>query len=181
MARLQALLARDPYRSEALAAVAELALPDGWIAAGFVRDAVWDHLHGDPVSRPTGDVDVVWFCRDAVDKRLDRDMERRLRSALPHYDWSVKNQARMHHRNGDAPYGSVAEAMTHWPETATAVAARLDRAKVDVNAPLGLADLFGLHLRPTPAFCGDKAPIFDARIEAKPWLKRYPMLTVRRS
>src|SRR3546814_6473900 len=102
---------------EALAAVAALNLPDCWIGAGFVRDAVWDHLHGRSPSFPTADVDVIWFASEGADEQADRDLEQRLRHRWPQFLWSVKNQARMHRRNGDAPYGSATDAMKHWPRS----------------------------------------------------------------
>ena len=43
---LESVLLNDPMRMNALYAVQALELNDGWIGAGFVRDAVWDHLHG---------------------------------------------------------------------------------------------------------------------------------------
>ena len=52
-ARLRALLLADARRPALLRAVAALALPDCWIAAGFVRNAVWDHLAGARRPRPT--------------------------------------------------------------------------------------------------------------------------------
>lgn len=58
---LQDLLLNDPIRMKALYAVQALELSDGWIGAGFVRDAVWDHLHGYGQRPVSGDVDVVWF------------------------------------------------------------------------------------------------------------------------
>ncbi len=58
---LQGLLLNDPLRMKALHAVQALGLNDGWIGAGFVRDAVWDHLHGYGPRPLSGDVDVVWF------------------------------------------------------------------------------------------------------------------------
>ncbi|PLC63479.1 hypothetical protein B9P82_13400 [Citrobacter sp. L55] len=70
-------------------------------------------------------------------------------------DWSVKNQARMHQRNGDYPYTSTRNALLHWPETATAIAVRLGKEGLDITAPYGLSDLFELRLRPTPAFEGE--------------------------
>lgn len=177
---LEALLSDDLPRSEALAAVAGLALPDCWIGAGFIRDAVWDHLHGRSPTFPAADVDVIWFAPETADEEADRDIERRLQGLLPAYMWSVKNQARMHRRNGDAPYGSVADAMKHWPETATAVAARLDNEKIEICAPFGLDDLWALRLRPTPAFANEKWPIFQERPASKRWIERYPMLTLLR-
>ncbi|MEH3036896.1 MAG: nucleotidyltransferase family protein [Sphingomonas adhaesiva] len=156
-----------------------LALPDAWIGAGFVRDAVWDALHGRAGAPPAGDVDVVWHDPVRCDAATDRQLEGVLRDGLPAYDWSVKNQARMHERNGDARYRDVAEAMRAWPETATAVAVRLNGDdRIEINAPYGLDDLFALVLRPTAGFVTAKRGVFDARVAGKAWLTRYPRLRV---
>jgi hypothetical protein len=123
-ATLQAILANDPRRRDVLAAIRSLGLPDCWVGAGFIRNAVWDYLHDRPPSRHAGDVDIIWFCSERARPEDDREVEAALRALEPAVDWSVKNQARMHVRNGDAPYASAIEAIGHWPETATAVAAR---------------------------------------------------------
>ena len=176
---LRELITADPLRCKALEAVAALNLSDCWIGAGFVRDAVWDHLHGYEVGEPKGDVDVIWFEAASPQADLDDRIEQALHNAMPGLRWSVKNQARMHLRNGDAPYTSVSDAMRHWPETATAVAVRLGRmGSVEVNAPLGLDDLFALRLRPTPRFLLGKLPIFVDRIASKRWMDRYPKLSL---
>ena len=52
--------------------------------------------------------------------------EARLKELVPGLLWSVRNQARMHVRNGDAPYDSTADTLRHWLETPTAVAVRLE-------------------------------------------------------
>ena len=179
-AALEDLLRGDSPRLAALQAVAALNLPDCWIGAGFVRNAVWDNLHGSPPTFPAADVDVIWFAHDVLDEGADLDIERTLRADSPRFAWSVKNQARMHRRNGDAPYRSVADAMRHWPETATAVAARFDGGRVEINAPLGLDDLFALRLRPTPAFAAEKWPVFQQRLSSKRWLDLYPRLEILR-
>src|SRR3954447_138148 len=120
---LATLLAVDPIRWHALGLVMSLRLPDGWIGAGFVRNAVWDYLHGREASPPRGDIDVVWFDPGQADPSIDQSLEDRLHALEPTLAWSVKNQARMHTRNSDPPYSSTADAIGHWPETATAVAA----------------------------------------------------------
>lgn len=176
---LRSLMTADPLRRKALEAVAALDLSDCWIGAGFVRDAVWDHLHSYDVSEPKGDVDVIWFDAASPQADLDRSIEQRLHNLMPGLQWSAKNQARMHLRNGDAPYASVSDAMRHWPETATAVAVRLGRAgSVEVNAPLGLDDLFALRLRPTPHFLLGKLSSFTDRVTSKCWMDRYPKLSL---
>ena len=170
---LTGLIRADDWRMTALRAVRTLDLPDGWVGAGFVRDAVWDHLHGWTGRRPAGDVDVLWFDPARDDAAQDAALEAQLHDLHPDIDWSVRNQARMHIRNGDRPYQSVADAMTFWPEIATAAAVRLTHEdRLEINAPLGLDDLFALRLAPTPG----KQAAFAARVAAKDWLTRYPKL-----
>lgn len=176
---LSALIQGDARRMAALAAARALALPDAWIGAGFVRDAVWDHLHVLPPQVPVGDVDLLWFDPARIDPAEDKALEQRLRAMAPQFDWSARNQARMHIRNGDRPYRNVADAMTFWPETATMVAVRLnDAGGVEVNAPLGLSDLFALRLTPGAHFRTTRRPIFDARVADKAWLTRYPRINL---
>jgi hypothetical protein len=161
----------------ALSHVQSLALADGWIGAGFIRDAVWDRLHGICPGVPANDVDVIWFDRAQTDPDVDKNLELGLLQGQPRLNWSVKNQARMHIGNGDAPYACVADAMLRWPETATAVAARLTQAGgLEINAPYGLDDLFALRLAPSPPFISQKRGIFEQRITQKRWLERYPLL-----
>jgi hypothetical protein len=178
-ATLEWLLGSDPLRRAALEVVASFNLADGWIGAGFVRNAAWDYLNGYGTAPPSGDVDVVWFARATPEEDVDRCIESELGRLLPDLHWSVKNQARMHLRNGDDPYASVADAMQCWPETATAVGARYDASgAIEINAPFGLEDLFAMRLRPTPRFLGDKLPMFQNRVTSKRWIERYPLLSI---
>jgi uncharacterized protein len=179
VSRVAAILRSDPVRWHLLAVVANLDLPDCWIAAGFVRNAVWDSLHGRPVKPPLGDVDVIWFDPVRTDPAIDRNLEESLRAAEPAIDWSVKNQARMHTRNGDAPYRSAINAMRYWPETATAVAARRsDTGICEVAGPLGFDDLLNLVLRPTKRFAVEKRAVFDERLRSKAWTVSWPLLAI---
>lgn len=178
---LQALIAADPARMRILRMVRDLALPDCWVAAGFVRNCVWDHGHGRTPAALPADIDVIWF--DAARATAAHDAA--LESALLNHDktlqWSVKNQARMHGRNGDAPYRSSTDAMRHWPETATAVGLRLGQGGgIDVAAPYGLDDLFNLAVRPTARFVGEKYPLYLERIRSKRWQARWPRLRIAR-
>jgi uncharacterized protein len=175
--RVQAIISGDPARWRLLEVVRSLRLPDCWIGAGFVRNAVWDHLHGRAPSSLSGDVDVVWFDPERADPSEDREIEAALRRLDPSVAWDVKNQARMHLRNADAPYVSATDAIRCFPETATAVAIRRsEQDHCDIAAPFGLDDLFGLIVRPTPRFADDKRQLYDKRIQAKGWLETWPLL-----
>ncbi|KQN71993.1 nucleotidyltransferase family protein [Sphingomonas sp. Leaf62] len=172
-----AILRADPLRWHLLGVVRALNLRDGWIAAGFVRNAVWDHLHGRAPSAPTGDVDVIWYDPLVIDPVEDRRYEAMLRAAEPGIAWSVKNQARMHVRNDDRPYLSATDAMRHWPETATAIAVRRRGEEgCEVAAPLGLNDLMHLILRPTSRFIDEKRAMYDGRVASKRWIENWPRL-----
>ena len=82
----------------------------------------------------------------------------------------------MHLRNDDPPYRDTADAIGHWLETATCIAARLDDDDtVTLLAPHGIDDLVGLKLRPTPAGRRNRAD-FQKRLKQKDWLRRWPKL-----
>ena len=174
---LRRLIASDAQRMRILARVRELGLPDCWIGAGFVRNLVWDHLHGHATSPLPEDVDVIWFDPARPEPEHDRALEAVLRGADGSVAWSVKNQARMHRRNGDTPYRCALDAMRCWPETATAVAVRLAGPdRIELAAPFGLDDLFGLVVRPTPRFVAQKHPVYLERMRSKNWLAAWPQL-----
>jgi hypothetical protein len=71
--------------------------------------------------RHTHNVDVTWFCRERAGREENGQAEAALRAMDPTISWSVWNQARMHGRNGAAPYASATDAMRFWPETAAAI------------------------------------------------------------
>ncbi|WP_173581695.1 nucleotidyltransferase family protein [Acetobacter musti] len=177
LSKISTLLRTDPLRWRLLGAVRSLNLPDCWIGAGFVRNAVWDHLHRRPASSPGSDIDVIWFDPDRTDPEEDRRLEAVLQAKELSVSWSVKNQARMHERNGDLPYLSAVDAMRYWPETATAIAARRDASDhCQIAAPFGAADLLNLILRPTPHFSCEKKSIYRTRLRDKGWTSTWPLL-----
>lgn len=174
---IAALCRDDPGMRAALETVAAHGPPGAWIGAGFLRNAVWDVLHGRrPDMAWLADLDVVFHDAASLDPAVDVAWEARLRAALP-LPWSVTNQARMHGRNGHAPYAGVADAIAHWPETATAIAARMEGDGIRLLAPHGWDDLLGMVARPTPAFAA-RPEVMAERMGEKGWLRRWPRLTV---
>lgn len=176
---VQAIISNDAVRWRLLEIVRSLKLPDCWVGAGFVRNAVWDYLHGRDSSPVSTDVDVIWFDAGRCTAEKDEALEAVLRGLDPTVMWSVKNQARMHVQNGDEPYLSATDAMRYWPETATAVAVRLrEEGTCEIAAPLGLDDLFELIVRPAGRFATEKATIYQDRFKSKNWMKIWPLLTL---
>lgn len=173
-----ALIEGQPDMMRLLHVVERLSLSDCWIGAGFVRNAVWDVLHDrTPDCALLNDVDVVFFDAADASRRRDHAIEGKLRLTCPGVPWSVSNQARMHVHNNDDPYADVAGAIARWPETATAVAARLVGGRIELLAPHGVDDLVNLVVRPTPAFAA-RCDVIDDRLRTKGWLSRWPRLSV---
>ena len=168
------IIAQDPVGMKQLRAVRALDLPDWCVAAGFVRNRVWDHLHGIAPPRPPADIDVLFFDRGDVSKEREAAHEATLGELMPGLPWQVRNQARMHVWKGLPPHKSTADSMTYWLETVTAVGVRLEADNsLSVIAPLGLDDLLGLRCRPT-AYGRTRRDEYEARIAAKRWRELWP-------
>jgi hypothetical protein len=181
LAELREILEADARLMAALALCRDLLPVTAWIGAGAIRNTVWDHLHG-RAPGPLGDIDVV-FHDAALPPEADAGFAAMLHAACPDLAWDVTNQAHVHRWYGDyfgkdvAPFASLAEGIASWPDTATAIAVRLATdGSIDVLAPFGLNDLFGLVLRWNPVRVS--AETFMTRIHAKQWLARWPNLGV---
>lgn len=173
--KLIEILQADEHVLRDLSYVRRLELPHWCISAGYVRNLVWDRLHGYAARTPLNDVDVLYYDPDNLSEEAEKAYEAQLHNQLPGYSWSFKNQARMHLRNHHKPYTSIEEAMMRWPETATAVAVHMDSEnQLHITAPYGLEDLFGLVVRRSPHYADKEA--FHARVENKKWLEYWPGL-----
>lgn len=166
----------DPWMMKVLSAAESLNLPDWWIGAGFLRNKVWDHISGN-VSEPTRDVDLVYF--NDIENKPEDDWayDELLKSKYPFAEWEVRNQARMHYKNGSEPYASTYDGISDWVETATCVAVKLEKGILKFMFCYGMDDLVGLVARPIPSFqTKDKIAIFHKRVREKGWRTRWPKL-----
>jgi uncharacterized protein len=179
-ARLRAVLRDAPHLMRALRAARDVGAPDWLIAAGAIRDAVWDALHDRPAAPPR-DVDVCYFDRTDLTVERDAAVDAALRRHEPDLPWHAKNQAAVHlwypERFGldVPPLRSTAEAVATFPETATCVGARLlPDDDLLVVAPHGLDDLLGCVCRHNPTRA--PADIYERRVAEKGWRERWPKL-----
>ncbi len=180
-ARCGAIVRACPWLMEALAAVRSTLPPLAWIGAGAIRSAVWDALHGYPPEPPAADIDVVYF--DAGDVDGERALEAALRRRAPRFDWEATNQAGVHFwyeqafGRAVAPLTSLEAGIATWPETATAVAARLaSDGSIEFVAPLGLDDLMNMIVRWNPALATREQ--YLQRVEARQFRRRWPMVRI---
>ena len=164
-------ISQDEWMMEILYTTKELQLPDWCICAGFVRSKVWDVIHGFSERTPLPDVDVIYFDVKNIEVEVEKELEQKLYAIHPNVPWSVKNQARMHLKNNTEPYKSSMDAISKFPETATALGVKLDDAKnLILIAPLGIEDLIKCRVRPTPTFNNtEKMHMFHNRVKNKRW------------
>jgi hypothetical protein len=168
------IIAQDPVGMEQLRAVRSLALPDWCIAAGFVRNRVWDHLHGISPPRPLADIDVIYYDAADNDRAREAEFEALLAALIPAAPWQVRNQARMHVWKNLPQHKSTEDSMLYWLETVTPVGVRLENDdSLTVVAPLGTDDLLNLICRPT-AFGRVQRAEYDERIASKRWRELWP-------
>jgi hypothetical protein len=180
---LAGMLLSSAWHRRVLEAVATSGAPEAWMAAGAIRDLVWDERFGigfDPAA--IKDVDVVFFDADDLRPTRDREVDAMLCRLAPDLPWQAKNQAAVHLWYGQRfgadvePLTSIEDAVSTFPETATAVAARLRGDGVEILAPLGLTDLLGGIWRRNPRRVSVERAV--ARIRSKDPSTRWPHVRV---
>jgi uncharacterized protein len=171
----------DKWMMDILKSVKSLNLPDWWVCAGFVRSKIWDTLHNFSERTLIPDIDVIYFDCTNIDELEEKRFEETLKSLMPITPWSVKNEARMHIKSNMPPYSSSVDAISKFPETATALGVKLDENdNVILTAPYGIRDVVNLEVKPTPFFTKTKerAEIYENRISKKNWKSIWYKLTV---
>ena len=165
--KLTNMIESDHLLVTILKTVELLQLNDCWVAAGVIRNKVWDTLHN--MQTDINDIDVIYFDETDISRQTEKALEARLQNLMPNQPWSVKNQARMHIKNNVPPYVSSFDGVAHFPETPTAIAVRRINNQIEIMAPYGLQDLFEGTVRPTPPYQkGSKLhPIYLERMQHK--------------
>lgn len=169
------IIAEDERMMGILRTAEELHFSDWLIGAGFVRNKVWDHLHGRSGGAST-DIDLVYFDPNGKDQKADEELSERI-SKETGLVWEIVNEAYAHTWNGVPPYTSTEDAIAHWPETATAVGVRLRDGELALVAPYGIADLMNLTVRPSPLL-PDGIELVRQRMAQKRWMEKWPNLKI---
>ncbi|WP_373232227.1 nucleotidyltransferase family protein [Cohnella sp.] len=157
--------------------VRQLNLPNWYIAAGYVRNHIWDKLHGYSTCTPLNDIDVIYYDKSNLSENYEKNLENWLNHMTNLSIWSVKNQARMHIKNNDEPYNSIDDAISRWPETVTAVGIRLEEDdRITIIAPYGVDDIYEMKVRRSPLF--KDREYYQSRVTNKNWKEIWPKLNI---
>ncbi|QYR24051.1 nucleotidyltransferase family protein [Paenibacillus sp. sptzw28] len=175
--RLKQYLSENEAILRDLRLVRGMNLPQCFIGAGYIRSYIWDRLHGITHREIHNDIDVVYYDTAVRSEDREKELELELIRQTGNPKWSVKNQARMHVRNDENPYGSTEDAISRWPETVTAIGARInEEGNIEICAPYGLDDLFNMIVRRSPLF--KNRHHYLERIAKKDWKKNWPLITI---
>jgi hypothetical protein len=181
--RLVGLIRSSSTLMRALRAARTVDPPDWLIGSGVIRDRVWDHLHGFARASTSTDVDLAFFDPLSRGSDREREVQRQVVALAPDICWEVTNQAAVHLWYPEVfgvevePLTSSADAVGTWPETATAIGIRLlAHDRIEVVAPCGLDDLFGLICRRNPRRVTDEQ--YRRRVANKRIAKRWPRVQI---
>jgi len=175
------LIENDEWMINVLQLAKSLELPDWWICAGFVRSKIWDTLHDYEAKTAMPDVDVIYYDSLHQDEIYEQSLETKLMNIDATIPWSVKNQARMHVVNNMPPYSSSVNAISKFPETATALGVTLDELNnVILTAPCGIEDVLSLQVKPKAHFLESKERLhmYKNRVIKKNWQSKWPNITI---
>lgn len=156
--------------------------PSAYFSAGIIRNLVWSILHGQEIDFSDADIDVIYHDSNERNRQKEITLLTRLSTEYPSYRWDVTNQAMVHtwyltaEGKKIGALKSLEQAISLWPETATAVAVRWVNNELEVIAPFGLNDLFELKLRWNTALVPRE--VFEQRMIKKGFLKRWNRLIV---
>lgn len=180
--RLKSMISENKFLTDLLIQLHAID-PHAYLSAGVIRNWVWATLHGQVYCFERTEIDVIFHAQEEQHNTQSHKIRNALIQHYPHHIWDVTNQAWVHQwyrtEKGETilPLESIHQALSYWPETATAIALRLnENHQLDIIAPFGLYDLFELKLRWNDRLVS--RGVFIKRIQSKQFLERWPNLVL---
>lgn len=181
--RLIEIVTQSDITMARLRTIQSLGLDNWCIAAGAIRNLVWDHLHNYEEPSKLFDIDIAYFDSQNTSQEQDNKYQAQLEKLDPNSPWEVTNQAGVHlwyesyFGYAVEPLTSLEKAATTWPEFTTCVAIYLNKTdEVQVIAPYGLDDLFEMRIRRNPKRVSKE--VFAERLITKNYAQRWPKVQI---
>ena len=174
---------QNPINPAILERMPTLALPDLWLVAGCLFQAVWNLRDGRPAGADVRDYDLFYFDDSDLSWAAEDRAIRRCAALFADLGVTVelRNQARVHlwyQARFGAPcprLSSSRHGIDRFLVAGTCVGVRPDgRGAIEIYAPYGLADIFDGRLRANPNV---REPALFAR-KAESYRRRWPWLTL---
>jgi uncharacterized protein len=181
--QFKAALLRNQTLADVLTRAVGLDLPDWYLVAGCLCQTVWNVVTGQPPEAGILDYDLVYFDRSDLSWAGEDAVIQAghaLFADLP-VPVQIRNQARVHLWYPEKfglpcpPHESTEAAIDTFEATVACLGVRLrGNGHWRIYAPYGLADVFGLVVRPNPVLAPRR--IYEAKAER--WKRQWPSLTV---
>lgn len=153
-----------------------------YITSGVLYQSVWNSLLGKPLLENVKDCDIIYFDTDRS-KEKESATEARIQEKYKHLPLIIEpiNQARVHLWHHEdfygytiAPYTSCEESITRWPSTTVCIGVTQRDGVVQVFAPYGLNDIFGMIGRPNIA--SGLRLMYEGK--SRKWQRQWPDITI---
>ena len=173
----------NPICEQILDRAVELGVDDWYLTAGGVFQTVWNHLDGRDLAAGIKDYDVFYFDDSDLSYEAEDKVIKRAARIFEGIDAEVevRNEARVHLWYEDKfgtpakRFTSCTDAIDHFASTTCCYGiTRRQGGELEVYAPHGYVDLFGMVLRPNPVLA--PRDVYEAK--ARRWTQEWPRLTV---
>ena len=180
--RLAEVLATNTAVTAILERASALELPDWYLGAGGVAQTVWNHEHGFDAQHGIKDYDLVYFASEDLSEVAELDAMNRRASCSPISTLPSTSRTKPVSTSGTSSTSDTRARATRQPPTRSrrgrrppprsACGTRDDA--LEVCAPFGLDDLFGLVVRPNIVLI-DEA-VYSAKVRR--WREIWPRLRI---
>ena len=177
-----AIALRNPVHEIIADALLGLALPDAWIVAGCLTQAVWNFQTRRAADHGINDYDVFYFDSDTSWRAEDAIIRRLAALLAPHgVKAEVRNQARVHlwypekHGLPYPPLHRSTDGIDRFLTRNTQIGMRRTARGYDVYAPHGFGDIADMIVRPNP---GPNFSAANYAAKAARWKALWPEITV---
>ncbi len=159
----------------------EYNLDNYYLGAGCVSQTVFNYYHGYDIESNINDYDIVYFDNDFTYEKEDKIIKDiKLLCNEIDVKLDIKNQARVHLWSLESlgrqikQIYSLEEAVRGWGTTVTCIGVKLKDKELEIFAPYGLNDLFGLKIIPLK----DNIPKEVYLNKSKKWKEKWPLLNI---
>jgi uncharacterized protein len=176
------IVTRNPYIVAILDSNPFPSCNNWYLGAGCICQSVWNYISEKEITDGIKDYDLVYYDVNDISREKETEEQERTKRLLGHLPVEVEvvNEARVH-LWFEQEFGkkidqlkSCEDAINGWPTTATAIGVNKIGGKINVYAPYGLNDLFGMVVRPNkPSVI---KWVYEKKVEK--WTKIWPNLKV---
>jgi len=154
-----------------------------YLGAGAISQTVWNQLSGNKLTDNIKDYDLIYYDPSDISYEAEDVYIQKGKNIFKSLsaEVEIRNQARVHlwfeSKFGCkiSPLKSCEDAINGWPTTATTVGINKINNTINIYAPYGLNDLFGMVVRPNKQSIIEKE-VYENKVNK--WTQSWPNLKV---